>query len=86
MFGSGFVSSAVDDDMRTPDLPTDQQFRASLGTEYELDPRWRFGLNLTYLWLGRNEIDAQATPLTGRVVGDYDAKAMIIGLHASLRI
>ena len=51
-----------------------------------MDREWRFGFNFTYLWLGNNAIDAKASPLTGQVVGDYDASALVFGLHASLRL
>ena len=86
MAGAGYTSAAVADDKRTPDMPVDEQIRAALGVEYEFDPRWRVGFNYTYLWLGNNAVDDQATPLTGRVVGNYDAKAHIIGIYGSLRI
>ena len=86
MAGGGYTSSAVDDDKRTPDMPADEQIRASLGAEYEFNARWRVGFNYTYLWLGNNAIDGTATPLTGRVVGDYDAAAHLFGLYGSLQI
>jgi long-chain fatty acid transport protein len=86
MAGLGYTSSAVDDDKRTPDMPADKQIRASLGAEHEFDAKWRIGFNYTYLWLGNNAIDAQGPPLTGRVVGDYDAKAYVFGIYGSLRI
>lgn len=85
MFGGGYTSSAVDDENRTPDMPADQQIRFSLGGEYEFNDSWRAGLNYTWLSLGDNPVDAKATPLTGTVVGDYNAKAHLFGLYASWR-
>ena len=84
MVGAGYVSSAVDDENRTPDLPVDQQVRASLGVEYRISEHWAVGGNYTFLWLGDNEID-QTRPLPGRLAGEYDAFAHIFGLYGSLR-
>ncbi|MHC5027562.1 MAG: OmpP1/FadL family transporter [Planctomycetota bacterium] len=84
MFGAGYVSSSVDDANRTPDLPVDEQLRLSAGFEYDLNDRWKIGANYTFAWLGENKID-QTRPITGRLVGDYDAAVHIIGLHASLK-
>ena len=82
MVGAGYTSSAVDDADRTPDLPVVQQVRASLGLEYQLAERWKVGGNYTFLWLGNNELD-QTRPLSGRIAGDYDAHAHLIGLYGS---
>jgi long-chain fatty acid transport protein len=83
MFGAGYVSSPVDNADRTPDLPVDQQVRVSAGFEFAPSERWRLGANYTFLWLGDNKID-QTRPLAGRIQGDYDAFAHLIGIHASL--
>ncbi len=85
MAGAGYTSSAVDDENRTPDMPVDEQWRISLGAEFEAGKNWRVGGNYTYLNLGANTLDAtQRTPIS-RVAGDYDAYASILGLYASLR-
>lgn len=83
MLGAGYVSSAVDDDKRTPDLPTDQQIRGSAGFEYGLNSRWTVGANYTFLWMGNNKID-QSRPTPRRVVGDYDAYGHLIGFYGAL--
>ena len=74
------------DSASAPRAWSDEQIRASLGAEWEIDQKWRIGFNYTYLWLGNNAVDAKATPLTGNVVGDYDASASLFGLYGSLRI
>lgn len=85
MFGAGYNSSPVDDEDRTPDLPADEQIRLSAGFEYEMNERWRFGANYTYIWLGDNEIDQNYNQSTGRLSGDYDADIHMLGLYASYR-
>jgi len=84
MLGGGYVSSAVDDENRTPDLPVDQQIRGSTGIEYGINERWTVGANYTFAWLGENKID-QTRPPQRRIVGDYDSYAHIIGLYGALR-
>ncbi len=84
MCGAGYVSSAVNDRDRTPDLPVDEQIRASVGFEYKINERWSVGGNYTFLWLGDNEID-QTMPLAGRIAGDYDSIAHIFGIYGSVR-
>ena len=83
MFGGGYVSSAVSDQDRTPDLPTDQQVRASVGLEYKINEQWSVGGNYTFLWMGNNDID-QTRAGAGRIVGDYDAFAHIFGIYGSV--
>ena len=82
MVGAGYTSSAVDDANRTPDLPVDEQVRGSLGLEYHINKTWKVGGNYTFLWMGENKVD-QTRPLSGRVAGDYDARAHIIGIYGS---
>ncbi len=84
MAGAGYTSSAVSDGDRTPDLPTDEQVRASLGVEWDINDTWNVGANYTFIWLGNNNVDAQLNALTGRVVGDYDARLHVFGLYGSL--
>ena len=82
MVGTSYVSSAVDNADRTPDLPVDQQVRASIGAEYRIDDTWRIGANYTFLWLGENDID-QTRPF-GRITGDYDAYGHLFGIYGTL--
>ena len=84
MVGGGYVSSAVDDENRTPDLPVDQQLRFSFGGERRFGQRWTVGLNYTYAWLGNNPID-QTRPINRRIAGDYDSSIHIIGIYGGLR-
>jgi long-chain fatty acid transport protein len=83
MLGGGYVSSAVDDENRTPDLPVDQQIRGSTGIEYGINSSWTVGASYMFLYLGKNKID-QTRPLPGRVVGDYDAYGHVFGLYGAL--
>ncbi len=83
MFGGGYVSSAVSDANRTPDLPVDEQVRLATGVEYQINEKWKVGANYTFAWLGNNDID-QTRPISGRVAGDYDAYAHIFGLYGSV--
>jgi long-chain fatty acid transport protein len=84
MCGGGWVSSAVSDANRTPDLPVDQQVRASVGVEYKINDQWSVGGNYTFAWLGNNDI-SQTMPISGDMVGDYNAFAHIIGLYGSVK-
>ncbi len=83
MVGAGYTSSAVNDEDRTPDLPVDQQVRASVGLEYKINEQWSVGANYTFLWLGNNEID-QTRAIAGRIVGDYNAFGHIFGIYGSV--
>jgi len=83
MFGGSYVTSAVDDADRTPDLPVDEQVRLATGFEYAASDRWTLGANYTYLWLGNNDIN-QSIPTVGTIDGDYDTSAHIFGLYASM--
>jgi len=83
MLGGGYVSSAVEDENRTPDLPVDQQVRGSAGIEYDINARWTVGANYTFAWLGDNEID-QTLPPQRRIAGSYNAYAHIFGLYGAL--
>jgi len=83
MLGAGYVSSAVDDANRTPDMPVDQQIRGSTGIEYRINQMWTIGADYTFLWLGNNRID-QRRPFAGRIVGEYDAYANIFGVYGAV--
>jgi len=83
MLGAGYVSSAVDDANRTPDMPVDQQIRGSTGIEYRINEMWTIGADYTFLWLGNNKID-QTRPFAGRIVGEYDSYAHVFGLYGAL--
>lgn len=84
MVGASYVSSAVSDQNRTPDLPVDEQVRISVGVEYKVNERWSVGGSYTMLWLGTNDID-QTRPISGRIAGDYDALGHIFGIYGSVR-
>lgn len=81
MTGVAYVSSAVDDDDRTPDIPVDEQWRFSMGVENKVSGKFRWGVVYTYADLGDNELDA--TNFTGRVAGDYDAPYQALGAYGS---
>lgn len=83
MFGGGYVSSAVRDADRTPDLPVDQQIRGSFGAEYLVNERWKVGGSYTFAWLGENKID-QTRLGAGRIQGDYSAAVHMLGLYGNL--
>ena len=83
MVGGSYVSSAVEDENRTPDLPVDQQIRGSVGGEYKINRRWTAGANYTFLWLGNNRVD-QTRLIARRVAGEYDAVAHIFGIYGAL--
>ena len=84
MLGASYVSSAVSDQDRTPDIPVDEQVRVSAGLEYQINEQWTVGGSYTFLWLGNNALD-QTRPISGRTAGDYDAFAHIFGFYGSLR-
>ena len=77
------TSAAVSDKDRTPDMPVDEQVRASVALEYKINEQWSVGGSYTFLWMGENNID-QTMPLAGRIVGDYEAFAHIFGIYGSV--
>ena len=81
MTGASYVSSAVDDADRTPDIPVDEQWRLSIGVENEMSGSFRWGATYTYADLGDNNIDT--TNFAGRLVGDYDTSMHVIGVYGS---
>jgi long-chain fatty acid transport protein len=81
MAGVAYVSSAVDDGDRTPDIPVDEQWRLSMGVENEVSGKFRWGVVYTYVDLGDNKLDA--TNSAGRVAGDYDAPFHVLGAYGS---
>ncbi|MCZ6835079.1 MAG: outer membrane protein transport protein, partial [Planctomycetota bacterium] len=84
MTGISYVSSAVDNEDRTPDIPVDRQWRYSAGFEYTWSEKIRVGMYYTYIDMGDNKINNRLNPLSGRLVGDYGtAEAHLIGLFAS---
>lgn len=86
MAGLAYVSSAVDNEDRTPDIPVDRQYKFSVGVEHELTNAWTVGVNYTYVDFGDNKIDAELNPTTGRLQGDYKtAEAHMIGLYGSVK-
>ena len=81
MTGASYVTSAVDDEDRTPDIPVDQQWRLSIGVENERSGKFRWGATYTFAYLGDNELDA--TNNAGRVAGEYDTPFHVIGVYGS---
>ncbi len=84
MVGAGYVSSAVSDQDRTPDMPVDEQVRMSVGLEYQINEKWTVGGSYTFAWLGNNELD-QTRFLAGRIAGDYDSFIHVFGLYGSVK-
>jgi long-subunit fatty acid transport protein len=81
MTGIAYVSFAVDDDDRTPDIPVDEQWRLSIGVENEVSGKFRWGVVYTYADLGDNELEA--TNFAGTVAGGYDAPFIALGAYGS---
>ncbi len=69
--GYAYVSSGVDDEDRTLALPWDDFHMIGAGIEYQLRPHLRLFSSLTFVQGGDGKIDQQATPLSGRLVGEF---------------
>jgi len=85
LFGGAYVTSAVGDASRTPDLPVDEQIRMAIGLEHDINAKWTVGGNYTMVWLGDNNTNASLNPSTGRLYGDYDAFLHVLGFYALMR-
>jgi long-chain fatty acid transport protein len=70
--GVVYLSSGVDDEDRTLGLPLDRILGAGVGLEKQPSKKRRLHLNLNFYDLGEAPIDTQPTPLSGRVVGEFD--------------
>ncbi len=71
-FGAVYLSSGVDDQDRTLGLPFDRIWGVGAGYENQLSRKYRLHLNLNFYDLGKAPVDTQPTPLSGRVVGEFD--------------
>ena len=71
-FGAVYLSSGVEDEDRTLGLPFNRIWGFGVGTENQLSKKYRLHLNLNFYDLGKAPIDTQPTPLSGRVVGEFD--------------
>ena len=69
--GYAYVSSGVDDHSRTLALPWDDFHIAGAGVEYQLRPSLRLFTSLSYVQSGDGKVDQTATPLSGRLVGEF---------------
>jgi long-chain fatty acid transport protein len=76
--GAVYLSEGVDDENRTIGFSFDRIIGFGVGIERQLNKKRRLHLNLNYYDLGKAPVDTQPTPLSGRVVGEYDKHFAII--------
>ncbi len=81
-FGIAYDTSPVDDEDRTIDLPSDEQFRMSFVWARDQEGRIDWAIAGTALWLGDGKLDQMAQD--ERVVGEFDSNWMFF-LGGTLR-
>jgi long-chain fatty acid transport protein len=74
--GIAYDSSMVDDEDRTPDLPTGAAWRFGLGARYDWSQQLAFNLAYELMWMGDLDMSLNRGPLAGRVEGSYDEAAI----------
>jgi long-chain fatty acid transport protein len=74
--GIAYDSSMVDDEDRTPDLPSGAAWRFGLGARYDWSQQLALGLSYELLWMGDLDMSLNRGPLAGRVEGSYDDAAI----------
>jgi long-chain fatty acid transport protein len=70
--GSMYLSEGVEDEHRTLGFPLDRIFGFGVGIERRFGSNSTFQANLNYYDTGEKKIDTEPTPLSGRIVGEYD--------------
>jgi long-chain fatty acid transport protein len=70
--GFAFDSSPVSDNDRSATLPMDQQIRLGLGLQHDISENVVLGAAYEYMDAGRNKIDQEGGPLTGRLDGHFE--------------
>ncbi len=84
--GWAYDTSALETGNRTPALPVDRQIRYSGGLQYDWSEKVTLGLDYTLIDMGKNSVDVESSPLTGRVSGSYDkAYTHVVGLNLRYR-
>jgi len=66
----------MDDEDRTPDLPSGEAWRFGLGARYDWSQQLAFNLAYELLWMGDLDMSLNRGPLAGRVEGSYDDAAI----------
>ena len=74
-FGASYDTSPVDDEDRTIDLPTDEQFRLSFAWARDTGGESTWGVGATWLWLGDGEVDQVAGGQ--RFAGEFDKNSIL---------
>lgn len=84
--GAMYASSGADAQSRTLSLLLDRIWGVGIGADYALSERKDLGFSLTYYDLGDSYVDTQPTPLSGRVVGEFDHRyAILLALSHTIR-
>ena len=74
--GVAYDSSMMDDEDRTPDLPSGEAWRFGFGAEYTLAGGTRIAGTYALIWNGDLDMDVNRGPLAGRVSGTYGDTAI----------
>ena len=70
--GAVYLSEGVSDEDRSLGLSFDRIIGFGVGIERQLNKKRRLHVNLNYYDLGSAPVDTRPTPLSGRVVGEYN--------------
>jgi len=70
--GAVYLSEGISDEDRTLGFTFDRIIGFGVGIERKLNKKRRLHVNLNYYDLGNAPVDTQPTPLSGRVVGEYN--------------
>ncbi len=74
-FGASYDSSPVEDEDRTVDLPTDEQFRLSFAYGRDTGGKSAWAVGATWLWMGEGRVDTTAQGV--RYAGEFDKNSIL---------
>lgn len=84
--GAAYDSAMADDDVRSPALPVDRNWRYAGGVHYAWSDDLNVDLGYEYFDGGSADIDLERGPLAGRIQGDYGTNAIqVVNLGVSYR-
>jgi long-chain fatty acid transport protein len=74
--GIAYNSSMMDDEERTPSVPSGEVWQFGTGVQYKMKKNLDVSVAYELAWLGDLSMDVNRGPLAGRVSGDYTDTSM----------
>ena len=83
--GGSYDSSVVDSDDRLPDIPSDDQLRFSIGSEFQAADNITLSASYSYVYFGSADIDKVSLPGGAVIDGDYGPNEIhFVGMHVGV--